>query len=487
MNEKKSLSISVKSFILSMSIIILLMIAAYALTFVLPTGEYVRTTDVNGNLIIDTTENARGTFVEKNVDFPVYKFLLSWILILGSSGNVTLIMILVFLLVIGGIFQALMDCNLIEYLLDVMVHKFYHKRRILLALLPLLFMFLATTAGVFEEVIPLVPILSALAVSLGWDAFTGLAFSMIACACGYTAGVFNPFGTGVAQKVAGITVFSGVWMRLLVFVVLYVLLTGFLFLYTKKREEKEARNNKETQNKKAANANASNLPNPHVFERNPKTGRGLMAFGITIGTGILLIVSSIFITALQDYTLVIFALCFLIGGSLGCGLAGMKPREFFRSFGSGVVAMLPAILMILFASSIKYILTESGTIDSLVRFFITAADGIPRGALILFVYLIVLVLELFVPSGSAKAFLLIPLLLPLGTIYDLPVNLIVLAYIFGDGLANVVYPTNAGLLIALNLADTDYPSYMKKAWKILLPLFLVTCLLLLFALAVGYH
>ncbi|MCQ2427681.1 MAG: hypothetical protein MJ137_04685 [Clostridia bacterium] len=471
MEEKQKLSISAKSFAVSMVIIIALMVAAYVLTFVLPSGEFVRVPDGEGNQVIDTSSEAGGVFEEKDADFPFHKFLLSPILVLGSDGNVTLIMILVFLLIIGGVFQALSDKGLIEYLLRVTVDKFYSRRRLLLIVLPLVFMLLASFAGVFEEVIPLVPILCALAVSLGWDNMTGLGFSVIPCAAGYAAGLFNPFGTGIAQKVAGVTVFGGLWMRAVVFVVLYAILVAFLMLYTAGIEKQGA----------MVSENAG------AFEKDVKKGRGIAAFGVCIAVGVLLIVSSIFIEALRDYTLVIFALCFLIGGITGCALSGMSVKDYLSSFFGGVASMLPAIVMILFASSIKYILTESMTIDSLIRYLLRATEGMSPFVLILFIYLVVLIMEFFVPSGSAKAFLLMPLLVPVASVYSIPVNMIVLAYIFGDGLANVMYPTNAALLIALNLAGTSYPKYMKFSWKIMLSLFAATCGLLLFAMAVGYR
>lgn len=471
MEGKKSLNISVKSFIVSMCIILALMILSYVLTFILPSGEFARVEDENGNMVIDTSVDEKGTYSEVEASFPFWKFILSPILVLGSEGNVMLIMILVFLLVIGGIFQALTDRQLIEYLLNLVVDKFYEKRKILLVLVPLIFMLLASTAGVFEEAIPLVPIICALTVSLGWDNLTGLGISIIPCACGYAAGLVNPFGTGVAQKVAGVPVFGGIWMRFVVFAVLYGILIAFIMLYTNNYEKKHPDNG---------------IAEKAAFERNIAEEKGIRTFGIVILLGVLLIISSVFITFLQDYTLVIFALCFLIGGILGCSFAGMKAKEFLKSFLNGMKSMAPALVMILFASSIKYILTESKTIDTLIKAMMKATGNMSPFALILFVYLIVLILEFFVPSGSAKAFLLIPLLVPVGNIYNLPTNLIVLAYIFGDGLANVLYPTNAGLLIALNLADTNYPKYIKYSWKVMLPLFAATCLLLLFALSVGY-
>ena len=107
MNEEKKSqnkleSIGIKSYISSILIILCLMIATYVLTFFLPAGQY-DVNEVYGEL--------------EGVSFPFYRFLLSPVLVLGSDGNTLLIAILAFLLVIGGVFEALTRCNFMEYLL----------------------------------------------------------------------------------------------------------------------------------------------------------------------------------------------------------------------------------------------------------------------------------------------------------------------------------------------------------------------------------
>jgi len=105
---------------------------------------------------------------------------------------------------------------------------------------------------------------------------------------------------------------------------------------------------------------------------------------------------------------------------------------------------------------------------------------------VLFIYLLVLVMNFFISSGSAKAFLLMPLIVPLAQIFQIPTQLCVLAFAFGDGFSNVFYPTNAALLIALGLADTGYGKWVRYSWKFQLANLLLTSGLLLFGLAVGY-
>ncbi|MCQ2399463.1 MAG: hypothetical protein MJ072_03035, partial [Clostridia bacterium] len=139
-----------------------------------------------------------------------------------------------FLLVIGGVFSSLDKCGFLKYMLDKIVAAFGKKRYVLLAIVSLFFMAMGALIGSFEEAIPLVPILVALAVNLGFDAITGLAISLLSVGCGFASGVCNPFTVGIAQKLAGLPMFSGLWYRAIVFVLIYALLFVFIIFHAKK-------------------------------------------------------------------------------------------------------------------------------------------------------------------------------------------------------------------------------------------------------------
>ena len=164
MEKKNSLNISAKSFIAAIVIIFLLMALTYALTFLVPGGEYARTVDEAGHTIIDTQTG----FKTVEGGLPFWKWLLSPLLVLGSEGSGALIAVIAFLLVIGGVFNALNECGLMGYMLQKLVHRFGGVRYRLMAVLILFFMAMGSLVGSFEEVVPLVPIVTALAVGLGW-------------------------------------------------------------------------------------------------------------------------------------------------------------------------------------------------------------------------------------------------------------------------------------------------------------------------------
>lgn len=463
--ENKGLNISARSFITALLILFALMLLTYILTLVLPGGEYKRIADSAGNMVIDT--QAGYTPVEGGL--PFYKWLLSPFLVLTAEGSGTIIAVIAFLLVIGGIFNSLDRCGLVLYMLKRVVRRFGHARYMLMAVVVLFFMAMGSFIGSFEEVIPLVPIVVSLSVGLGWDALIGVGMSLLAAGCGFSAGVCNPFTVGIAQELAGLPMFSGIWLRVVSFLVVYILLLFFLRSHAKKIEQP-----------------LSGDLAGEDFCPSASMDRALALFGGLLGLGILLVLSSSFITALQDYTMVIVAAMFLAAGLASTLAAGMSPGKLGSSFFNGLVSVLPAVLMILMASSIKYTLTEAKILDTILYYAVAAAGTLPRWVVILFLYLVVLVMNFFIPSGSAKAFLLMPLILPVAQIFELSPQLCVMAYAFGDGFSNVLYPTNPVLLISLGLAGVSYGSWFKWTWKFQAVILICTSLLLLFGLAVGY-
>jgi uncharacterized ion transporter superfamily protein YfcC len=463
MNEEGKdgvISVSAKHFITSIVVVAVLMIAAYAATLLVPCEG-----------------------------IPFWKWILSPVLVLGSDGAGTLIAVIVFLLVIGGIFSALDKCGLMRFILDSLTARFARTKYIMLAAVMAFFMAMGALIGSFEEVVPLVPLAVALAVKLGWDTLTGIAMSLLAVGCGFASGVSNPFTVGVAQGLAGLPMFSGVWLRLLSFALIYMLLFAFVGYHAKAVDRFPVPGLGRpvvppVPENDLLIGHASDVDDP---VRSAKLARGARLFGLILGAGIALCLASGLVPALQDYTMIIVAVMFLAAGVVSTLAAGMGRAELLKWFGKGVVSMLPAVLMILMASSIKYTLETAGVLSVLIDSAISAAAGFPKWAVILFVYAIVLVMNFFIASGSAKAFMLIPLIVPLAGAFGIPAQLCIVAFAFGDGFSNTFYPTNPALLISLSLSGTSYGKWAKYSWKFQALNLALTSAILLFGLAVGYR
>ena len=440
--EKKGLDISAKSFISAILVIFVLMILTYSLTFIVP-----------------------------NAGLPFWKWALSPVLVLVAEGNASLIAVIAFLLVIGGVFNCLEKCGLMKYMLDKITFRYGKERYKLMAIISLFFMAMGSFIGSFEECVPLVPIVVALALRLGWDALVGMGMSLLAIGCGFSAGICNPFTIGVAQELAGLPMFSGMWFRVLSFVLVYALLMGFLLFYAKKIEKPLD----------VADAQAMNTD----FQDNERMNKGLIWFVGLMMAGIAVVLSSVWIKALQDYTMIIVALTFLFAGMIASAVSRTL-GNLANTFWNGLISVLPAVLMILMANSIKYTLVEGNVLGTLLNSAVNIAEMLPRWTVILFIYLIVLIMNFFIASGSAKAFLLMPLIVPVAEVFGISAQLCVVAFAFGDGFSNVFYPTNPVLLISLGLANVEYGKWVKWSWKFQFLNLLLTSGLLLLGLLIGY-
>ena len=467
--NKSSLNISVKSFITAIVVILVLMMLAYGLTFIIPSGEYARTVNDAGQTLVDTEQGFK--YVDGGI--PLWKWLLSPVLVLGGSGSGTIIAVIIFLLVIGGAFSCLDKSGIMNHLLDRITHRYGDSRYKLLTVVLFFFMAMGALVGSFEEIVPLVPIVVALAIRLGWDAYTGMAMSLLAVGAGFASGVMNPFTVGVAQSLAGLPMFSGISLRLLSFVLIFGLLLFFVRGYARKVEGP-------VQDDQSLGAAGGSEAQGRMLDRAVKV------FAIVVGIGIIFILSSTFIRALQDFTMIGVAVMFLIAGIAAPIVAGLKGRELGKVFLKGVMGILPAVLMILMASSIRYTLEEAKILDTILHGAVEIAGGLPKFAIILFIYLIVLVMNFFIASGSAKAFMLIPLIVPLAQLFGISPQLCIVAFAFGDGFSNVFYPTNPALLISLGLADISYTGWAKFSFKFQALNIVLTSLILLLGLAIGY-
>lgn len=155
-------------------------------------------------------------------------------------------------------------------------------------------------------------------------------------------------------------------------------------------------------------------------------------------------------------------------------------------FVRGAGAMLPAVLMIALASSVKLVMVESNIIDTVMHIVLQMLVGKGKFVTILLIYALILFLQLFIGSASAKIFLVMPIVLPITTALGISPTLVILTYCMADGFTDVILPTNPVLLIGLSMANVSYWKWLKWTWKIQLLLFVISVFVLFFGVLIGY-
>ncbi|MCX6028290.1 MAG: AbgT family transporter [Chloroflexi bacterium] len=480
MEQRAGAQISAKAFTQSVLILLALMLVAGILTQVVPAGSYARVTQA-GREVIDPASFQ----IVARPAYPIWRWATAPVEVLWGPNGVTVITIILFLVMVGAAFAVLDRCGILKAAIARIVRAFGGRKYALLLVVSLFFMALGAFFGIFEEVVPLVPLMLALSYYLGWDSLVGLGMSILATNLGFSAAITNPFTIGVAQKIAGLPLFSGAWLRVLIFAAIYAVFALFLTGYARKIERSPEASLVYAEDR-AGRAKYASLSINALTEINPRLGRAMVWFLGCLALILLVLVSGPLLPAISQFSLPLVGILFLIAG-LGAGLlSGAAGRDVWKAAGQGISGIAPGILLILMAVSIQHIVAQGGIMDTLLHSASTVFSQASPFAAAVLVYFLALLIEFFVASGSAKAFLLMPILLPLADLVGVTRQVAVTAYCFGDGFSNLAYPTNPVLLICLGLTVVSYPKWLKWTLKLWFWILLVTLAFLGLGVAIRY-
>jgi len=490
--QKAGIRIGKRAFITAAVIILALMLVAGVLTRVIPTGAYERAVaDGRESIVADSfryTEAAR---------LPIWRWFTAPVEVLWGPDSTTVIVIILFILIIGGTFTLLDRCGMLRWLMGRLASRFRTRRYTLLALMVFFFMFFGSAFGMFEELVALVPIVVMLSYALGWDSLVGLGMSALAVGFGFSSATLNPFTIGVAQTLAGLPAFSGVLLRIPIFIITYAVLYLFIRRYAKKLDADPKRSLVYEADAPRRARYADGAASFGGAENERQMKRSAIVFGISLGLVLLYIIAGLVcntlfgITALSDISMPVMAVLFLVGGIIAAAVSqytqsDKSAKGIFRDFLAGIGGVAPGALLILMAMSVKHIVTTGGVMDTILYGVSNTIEGLGPSAAALLIFGLVLVLNFFIGSASAKAFLVVPLIMPLTELVGITRQVAVQAFCFGDGFSNMIFPTNAVLMIALSLTVVSYPKWFRWTWKLQLIMLALCALIIVGLVAIGY-
>ena len=170
---------------------------------------------------------------------------------------------------------------------------------------------------------------------------------------------------------------------------------------------------------------------------------------------------------------------FLALGLLSAMAAGYTPNKTVQEFLAGAKDIFSAALIVGLASGIIIILREGRIIDTILHSLSSGLnEGTQIGSLSL-MYGLQTLINVFIPSATAKAAITIPIMAPFSDLIGLSRQATVLAFQFGDGFTNMITPTSGVLMAVLGLAKIPYSKWVKWVWKFILILIIIGFLLLI--------
>lgn len=471
--EKAVSGISLRSFLTVVLTLSLILALCGGLSYVIPQGSFQR--DDQGVILTGTYERGQvaGIALWRVVTAPLRVF--------ASEDAITIIMISVFLLIMSGIFNVLEKTGGVQILIARMLRKLKEKGKIVVCLTVLIFMLFGSFFGMFEELVTLLPIVLVFLLSMNMDTMIGLGACLLAACFGFSTAITNPFSVGLAAQYAGVSPSDGVWLRVVLFGVIYLTVCAFLMQYLRKLErDPKASLTYEADRKKR---DALKLPQESDCVKTEKAFRVYAGF-FFLQAAVLIAIASV--RAISGLAIPILAASFLVFGLLAGILVERHPGRVLRWFLRGAASMLPAVALIALASSVKLVMTESGILDTVMHAALGVLEGKSRFLAILLIYALILFLQLFIGSASAKIVLVMPIVMPIAQALGISPSLVILTYCMADGFTDVIMPTNPVLLIGLSMAGVSYLKWVKWTWKLQLTVLAQTILILLFGVAIGY-
>ena len=492
MGNSKELDVKVKfglkSFITVVAILVAVLIVVGVLTFVIPAGRYTIYTNDETKIGQPFYEYTDDKSLDKQIVIDSYRELLEnentsrlpvwrWFtspfeaLIFGSNSS-NMIMIIALLLVLGGTFKVLEESGGLVSLVRIIMEKLHSRRFAAIWVITAVIMFLSSVFGLQEQLLILYPIFAMLCTALNWSRFTAISFVLIASGVGFTTAITNPWTIGTAAITAGVSVTDGLWYRCVIFCVMYVVTSLFL-TYLAKRDEKKA-------TKKFDVDNFVKVSEEEHVQDVRKSKMIIALFSVAL---ISVIITTI-IDSLRSLAMVFMAVAFVVGTVIvGKKLLGTY-KHLGKSFLKGVKDVLPSIVIIMIAFGITHIAQQGNILHTIFHYFYNAVTGISPYLAVVLLYVFVLIIEFFIPSASAKAVLIIPML-TLAPIEGISKTVIILTYLFADGYTNVLYPTCGTLLVGLGLADVSFATWFKKTIVFQLILFILSLAFLMLAVFIG--
>ena len=404
--------------------------------------------------------------------------------------------------------------------------RFVGIDNVVVVFIMLLFSSFGAIFGMSEETIAFVIIFIPLAISMGYDSITGVCMVYIAAHIGFAGAILNPFTIGIAQGLAGIPLFSGIEFRLFSWLVINVAGIGYVMWYMAKirRNPKLSLVYEED----AYWREHVQLNNEKLEYHTPKMAwvvyglitTVLAAFAIAYPESSLKIGNSSVNLPIIPISTVLFALLgwfslkksihffimlilgytilYLIVGVMGYGwyvmeiatlflaagiASGMafnqSANEIAMSFIDGMKDIYSAALIVGLAGGIIVVLEDGGVIDSILYGLSKSLGQFGKIASVEIMYGIQTLINIFIPSGSAKAAITMPLMAPFGDLIGISRQATVMAFQFGDGFTNMITPTSGILIGVLGVARIPYHKWLKWVFPLILILFLVGALLLI--------
>lgn len=414
-----------------------MIIAAAILTYVIPAGTYQRVIE-NGRQVV----NPHSFQFIQAPHINLYDIFLA--IPNGLIGGATVIF---FVALVGGGMGLITRSGALNIGIARLIDRLGQTRGgLILIFLYAIFTLMGGFLGLIEGAIPFMPLAISIAVGLGYDTIVGVAI-------------------------------SGIGLRLIMFLIIPVVGLLYVMGYAKRVKENPAKS-------LVASVDQSGL----AFDASEFEGRvftvkhALVLLSLVLG-----IIIYVYGSMNWKWNLVNLAAIFVIIGIIARICSGLGVNETTEEFINGVSSMTSACMVMGIAYSVSWMLTKGKIMDTIIYYLSQPLNGLPQQVTVIGILIVIMLINLVIPSGSGKALIVMPIVLPIAQIVGIESQVAILAYQFGDALTNLCTPLLGVLMLALGFGRVPFGKWERFILPLVLIFFALAVIFLMIAMVIGYH
>lgn len=426
-----------------------IIIVCAILTWILPAGEFDRQTNAAGTEVV-----VPGTYHTVDASpvgpFETLKSLYNGML----NGGGVIFFVFIAYASIGLIISTGAFNGLVAGLLKILKGK---ARAVIIPIFILVLGCVSSTIGVFEEAFPFIPIFVGIAIAMGYDALVGLGIVALGVGLGYSGAVMNPFTVGMAQDIAGIPQMSGIGFRIICHVVMIIVASTLLIRYALKIQADPTKSYVYGDDFSHMEMDPQGIEH-HSFGIREKAVLAVLALGVVV---------IVWGVKTKGWYFEDLSAVFLLMGIISSFIMGWGPDTIAKKMAASFTDIAVACMIIGFSRGILVVLQSGHIIDTIVYGISIPLGKFPAWIASELMLVVQTLLNFLIPSGSGQAVTSMPIMAPLADLIGVSRQVAVLAFQFGDGLSNIIWPT-AMAPIMCGIAGIK----IEKWWKLIVPIFL---------------
>lgn len=446
-------------------ILMSMLIISYIATLVIPKGAFEREESPEGfSLILPETfqyiEAPHLTFFDFIFSIPT-GMVQAGELIFGG-------------IMIGGLFAVIERTGLLSIVIQFIFRVFQSRKIWVIPTLMIPMAAFTTFTGAMELSLIYLPVLIPLIIKLGYDRFTAFALVLVSTTAGFSVSLTAPATVGLAQTISELPLYSGLNFRIAMLIITLVVGIWYVWRYAKRIERDPM----------SSYVYGDGIDSEFTYIEEK-------AVNITkrqiIGIAFLLFGLSVMIYGLLAwgwYFIEIGGWYAFMGITLGI-ICGLTPSEIAETFNDGFKRFIVAIIVIGLARAISVVLEDGQILDTIIHALSSLVSDLPHQLAAVMMMVVQALFNFLVGSGSGQALITMPIMSGLSDIIGITRQTSVLAFQFGDGFSNIIYPV--GLIMAfLALARISYIKWLRFILPLVLLWYGIGAIALIIAQTIGW-